>query len=143
MSQIKLAVVDPRMLGGKRRRRRGAGFGDFIANTLGGIGSGLGGGVKNLVGSLFGGKRRRRRRGGAADVAVVAEPLSLFGKLNKVAQDSKVISKALKTFDLPFSNAAEVLGYGRKRRVVRKRKGGMAMTTSRRKSGGRLTRLNY
>lgn len=56
---------------------------------------------------------RRRRRGGAGEEAA---PTSLLGKLNKVAKDSKIISRALGTFNLPFADSAALLGYGRRRR---------------------------
>lgn len=129
----------------KRRRivrKRGAGFGDFISGTLGGLGSGLGSGVKNIFSGLFGGGKRRRvrrrYRGGAETMP--SEPTSLLGKINKVAKDSQVISKALKQFNLPFADSAALLGYGRKRRVRRRRVGGSMTTVSR---GGRGSRMLY
>ena len=105
----------------KVRAKRGKGF---IANALTDLGSGLGSGVHNLFGKLFGGKRTKKvrkpraKRGGAGD---------LFSKLNKIAKDSKIITTALNEFGNPLglSSAATALGYGRKRG----KKGGMMMTT--------------
>jgi hypothetical protein len=103
-------------------RKRGGGLGDFLANSLVGLGSGLGRGSNALLSGLFGGSKRRPRRGGASqpeDMPVQA-PTSLVGKLNKIAKDSQVLSKGLKEFGFGgLSNAASTLGYGR-----RKRKGG-------------------
>jgi len=50
-----------RLYGGKRK---GRGFGDFLASGLTGLGTGLGKGVSNLLGGLFGGGRKKKRKGG-------------------------------------------------------------------------------
>lgn len=124
----------------RRRRHRGKGFGDFLKNTLTGVGSGLGSGVHNLLGSLFGGKRRsmpkkkrvRRVKGrGPND--------SLLTRLNKVAKDTGIISSALNEFGNPWGlgSAAGTLGYGRKRRT--RRRGGMAQSILGRIGGGNLS----
>ena len=104
-------------------RKRGAGFGDFISNTLGGIGGGIGGGVNKLFGSLFGGRKvRRRRRGGELESGIPqapplpAEP-SFLQKLNKLAKDTKLVSKGLNAFGQnTLGGMAGKLGYGRKRK---------------------------
>lgn len=49
--------------GRPRRRMRGAGFGDFLASSLAGLGTGLGRGASGLLGSLFGGRKKRMRGG--------------------------------------------------------------------------------
>lgn len=95
---------------GTGRRRRGAGLGDFLANTLGGLGTGVGKGSYNLLSGLFGGSRKRRRGG--------AEDESLFKRINRVAKDSGIISKSLNEFGNPWGlgTAASQLGYGKRRR---------------------------
>lgn len=156
------------LFGGRKRRaptrrKRGAGFGDFLSSGLSGLGSGLGKGVSNLFSGLFGGKRRkrrvvhrrkrgrgysaamlalgrkrrkhrvvRRRKRGGEDTGIMTReepkiavvPKTLLGKLHKTFRDTKVISNALKNFNLPFSDSAELLGYGRrKKRRAPKRAG--------------------
>lgn len=105
----------------RKSRRVGRGFGDFLGSSLAGIGGGIGQGVHDLFGNLFGGKRVRRRRRGAGVGDVLA-------KLNKVAKESQVISKALNEFEAPqfAQTIASSLGYGRK--TTKKRmKGGMVL----------------
>lgn len=108
-----------------RRVQRGRGFGDFIGNALGGLGTGLGSGVHNLLGSLFGGRRtlkyaakmpalirpkraiRVTRRKAPAKMLMLGRgpemastmPVNQSGfslsNLNKALKDSKAISNLL------------------------------------------------
>jgi len=128
------------------RRRKGRGFGDFLKNTLTGVGSGLGSGVHNLLGSLFGGRRRKsyrkKRTGGAKRrtrrVRGRGPNDSLLTRLNKVAKDTGIISSALNEFGNPWGlgTAAGTLGYGRRRRT--RRRGGMAHSIMGRVGGSNL-----
>lgn len=104
-----------------KARKHGGGLGDFLANSLIGLGSGLGKGSNALLSGLFGGsKRRTRRKGGATmeeGAAVPQAPTSLVGRLNKIAKDSQVLSKGLREFGFTgLSNAASTLGYGKRRK---------------------------
>jgi hypothetical protein len=107
----------------RRSRQAGKGFGDFLGSALSGLGGGLGSGVNKLLSNLFGGKKRSRRsrkmRGrGAGEV---------LSKLNTLAKDTQIISKALDTFGGPqfLKTASAALGYGRKR--GRRMRGGATM----------------
>jgi len=129
-------------LGRKRRvqrTQRGKGIGEFLAS----LGGGVGRGANNLLSGLFGGKRKRvvrrrpapkrvgaarpkrrvvrRHRGrGANGTDAPAAPLSLLGKLNKIAKESGVVSNALNTFGLSgVGGMAKRLGYGRARPMRR------------------------
>lgn len=108
-------------LGRKKRRQRGngGGVGGFLGDVLGGLGGGVGGGVRNLFSKLFGGRRKPRKQKGRG----VNEVL---GKLNKIAKDTQIVSKALDEFGAPgiAKTVAGALGYGRRRRTMR---GGMSM----------------
>ena len=100
-----------------RKVMMGRGFGDFIA----GLGGGVGKGINNLLGGLFGGARKRRRRvvkkrmTGRGDT-----PGFSLGNLNKALKDSKAISSLLNNASLggianTAGTVADALGYGRRR----------------------------
>lgn len=134
---------------GRRRRRvhrkRGRGFGDFlrsahdfikknkIISSVSGALSGIPGPIGNVAklinkgsSALGYGRRRvyrrrrttRRRRGG--------DLKSVLSSVHKFVKDKRLISSGLRHF-LPNSNlhkAAASLGYGKRRRRVRRRRGG-------------------
>lgn len=85
---------------------------DFVSGSLGGLGTGVGSGLRNLISSFFGGGKKRRRGGAAA-----ADTPSLLSRINKVAKDSGIVSKALNEFGNPMGlgSMAGRLGYGRRR----------------------------
>ena len=102
-------------------KMRGAGFGDFIA----GLGGGVGKGINNLLGGLFGGARKRKTRkrmSGRGDAPKAGLSLS---NLNKALKDSSAISSLLSNPALgglanTAGTVASALGYGKKR-ISRKR----------------------
>ena len=59
-------------------------------------------------------KRKLKRRGGAVSDALK--------KINQLAKDTKIISKAAESFNAPawLTGSAQALGYGRKKRKARR-----------------------
>jgi len=143
-----MSLVNPIYYGGGRRRRhhrrrRGGnilsdihGFVkrhkiiSTVGKALGAVGVPYSGAIGTAAGILGYGRRRRRvrrrvthrrRRGGNAK--------NILSNIHKFVKEKRLVSSALRHF-LPSSNlhkAAHVLGYGRRRRrVYRRRRGGNA-----------------
>jgi len=99
----------------RRKRQSGKGLMDSMFGPLGNV---FLAGLAAQKASKGGKKRvvRKRRMRGRGDEEK-KEELSFLQKVNKIAKDSKVVSKSLKEFEAPefLGTVAGSLGYGRKR----------------------------
>lgn len=131
-------VGRPRLVGRPRRRKQGRGLWDLIkkghnwlksnkiistvGNALGSV-IPLAGTIGRTAATLGYGRRRRVGRRPIRRRIVGGSWRSILGSVNKFVKDRKLVSGALSHFNHPkLANVASSFGYGKRRRVTRRRR---------------------